>query len=142
MLYYSLLNYIDYWFIDIDELIDFLSSIENQQVTVIISDIFTNLAFEILRKIFPQIIRIISFGIKCKCSYKDIIQFPDAKSLLNYFIYTLRDRQRLYITFDSWPIERTSQNLNEHTIKFAWFSFFYNILSRLNHTNIARDEFL
>jgi hypothetical protein len=54
----------------------------------------------------------------------------------------LRDRRRLYITFDLWPVKRTSHDLSKHTTKFIWYSYFYTILSHLNNTSVARAEML
>ncbi|UJR11682.1 hypothetical protein I4U23_015863 [Adineta vaga] len=132
--------YAKHQFIDVDDFIDFISTF-NQQIIMIISDLIADITCNLLRPMFPQIIRLIIVG-KRTFPYENVEYFPDVQSLVNHLSFNIRDRRRLYITFDSWPIERTSYDLNKHTTKYLWYSYFYYILSRLKHTNIAREEML
>ncbi|CAF1357733.1 unnamed protein product [Adineta steineri] len=133
--------YVKYWFIDIDDLIDCLASKFNQRITLIISDLVMHITYDILRPIFPQIIQVIIIG-KPSHRYENVKYFPDAQLLVDHLSSVVRDRQRVYITFDSWPVERTSYDLNKHTAKYLWYGYFYFILSRLKNTNVAREEML
>jgi hypothetical protein len=137
----SLNYYVKYWFIDVDDLIDFLLSTSNQEIILIVSDLLAHITCRDLRAIFPQMNRIIIVG-KRRSRCDDIEHFFNVQSLVDHLSSTLRDRRRLYITFDSWPIERTSHDLNKQTPKFLWYSYFYHILSRLNNTSVARAEML
>ncbi|CAF3555280.1 unnamed protein product, partial [Adineta steineri] len=109
--------YVKYWFIDIDDLIDCLASKFNQRITLIISDLVMHITYDILRPIFPQIIQVIIIG-KPSHRYENVKYFPDAQLLVDHLSSVVRDRQRVYITFDSWPVERTSYDLNKHTAKY------------------------
>jgi hypothetical protein len=133
--------YVKHWFTDVDDLIDFLSSTLSQRITLIVSDLLANIACYVLRSIFPQIVRIINVG-HHPCRNEDVERFSDVQSLVDHFSFVLRDRQRLYVTYDSWPVERTSHDLNKHTGKFLWYSYFYTILTRLINTGVAREEML
>jgi hypothetical protein len=133
--------YVKYWFTDVDDLIDFLPSALNQRITLIVSDLLANITCHVLRPIFPQIVRIIILG-KRPCQCVDIDRFPNARTLVDHLSILLRNRQRLYITFHSWPIERTANDLNKQTAKFLWYSYFYTILLRLKNTGVARAEML
>ena len=133
--------YVKYWFTNVDDFIDHLSSLSNQRITLIASDLLTHISCGVLRAIFPQITRVIIIG-KRSYQYENVEHFRAVQALVDHLFLIRRQRRRLYITFHSWPVERTSHNLNKHTSKFLWYSYFYNILSSLTNTNVARAEML
>ena len=70
------------------------------------------------------------------------VEFIEADAIVDHLSYVLRDRQRSPIMFDSWPGRRTSYNLKKHTGPFLWYMCFYNRLTRLDSTTVARAEML
>ncbi|CAF3799074.1 unnamed protein product [Rotaria sordida] len=137
----SLNFYVKHWFIDIDDFIDFILISTYTKITLIISPLLANIICYIIRPIFPQIIRIIIVGdCSCRCEYVE--HFDNIQLLVDSIHINIQQRRRLYITFDSWPVERSSHDLNIDAAKFLWYKYYFNILSRLKNTSIARREML
>ncbi|CAF1217907.1 unnamed protein product [Adineta ricciae] len=133
--------YIKHWFIDIDDLFDYLVLNANLQITLVLSDLISSLVCDNYRPIFPQITRTIIVGTR-RFSYENVEYFSNTQSLVDHLSFTIRNRHRLYITFDSWPVERTSYDLSKHTAKYLWYQYFYYILSCLKQTDVAQKEML
>ncbi|CAF2045052.1 unnamed protein product [Rotaria magnacalcarata] len=137
----SLDRYIQYWFIDVDDLIDFILTGTYTKITLIISPLLINITFDILRPLFPQIIRIIIIGNGSFCG-NHAEHYKHAQALVDNIHNNIRQQRRLYITFESWPVERSSNDLNLDTAKFLWYKYYFNILSHLTNTAVARREML
>lgn len=133
--------YIKYWFYNTDDLADFILNSTYTKITLIVSSLFANIACHTVRPIFPQIIRIVIIG-NCSCRHKYVDHFQDAQALVDSIHKDLLDRRRLYITFDSWPGERSTCNLHLDTTKYLWSRYYFNILSRLKNTSVARQEMI
>ncbi|CAF3172326.1 unnamed protein product [Rotaria sp. Silwood2] len=137
----SLKFYVKHWFIDIDDFIDFIFISTYTKITLIVSHLLINIVYHIIRPIFPQIIKIIIVG-NCSCRYEHVEHFEDMQSLVDSIHVSVQERRRLYITFDSWPVERSSHDLTFDTAKFLWYKYYFNILSSLKNTFVARHELL
>ena len=133
--------YIKHWFVDVDDLMDYLVTVSNQTITLITTNLLADIAYHVLRRIYPQIVQIMIIG-KRRREYENGTYFPDAESLVKHLSSVLRDRRRLNITFEAWPVERTSYNLNRHTGPFLWHTYFHNLLSRVESTVVTREEML
>ncbi|CAF3361762.1 unnamed protein product [Rotaria sp. Silwood1] len=86
-------------------------------------------------------VKIIIVG-NCLCCCEYVEHFKDTQSLVDSIYINIQERRRLYITFDSWPNERSTLDLNLDTARFLWYKYYFNILSRLQNTSIARCEML
>ncbi|CAF0929961.1 unnamed protein product [Rotaria sp. Silwood1] len=137
----SLSFYVQHWFIDIDNFIDFILNSIHNQITLIVSPLLANIVYYVIRPIFSQITRIIIVG-NCLCCCEYVEHFKDTQSLVDSIYINIQERRRLYITFDSWPNERSTLDLNLDTARFLWYKYYFNILSRLQNTSIARCEML
>ena len=106
----SLNDSILHHFIDVDDLLDFLLSSATQQITLIVSDLLSRIASDVLRPIFAQLVRLLIIG-KSSLAWENAEDFANAQSLVAHLSFCLRSRRRLSITFDSWPVEHTSHDL-------------------------------
>ncbi|CAF5214775.1 unnamed protein product, partial [Rotaria magnacalcarata] len=95
----SLDRYIQYWFIDVDDLIDFILTGTYTKITLIISPLLINITFDILRPLFPQIIRIIIIGNGSFCG-NHAEHYKHAQALVDNIHNNIRQQRRLYITFE------------------------------------------
>ena len=133
--------YVKRWFVDLDDLMDFLSSTVNQSITLITSHLLADITCRILRPIYPQIVQIMIIG-EPRDELANVKYFSDVQVLVDHLSSALRNRRRLHITFHTWPVERTSYNLTQHTGQFLWYMYFYHRLSHLESTGVAREELL
>ena len=131
--------YVTHWFIDVDDLVDYLTTSTDSSIILIVSNLLANISKYVLSQLLPQISEVYILGAPLMNTYSSKHKdqyFLDVDSLLN----VLNTKAQKVNTSMRHSSERSTNDLTEGTSKYIWYQFFFNVLSHLTHTNVARSE--
>jgi hypothetical protein len=135
-------HYVTDWFIDVDDFINYLTTKTDGSVLLIVSNLLADIAIYVLCPFLPQISKVYILGRYLRDIGTDRHadqRFPDVDSLLNTLVYKIVSN---VITHQCYSSERSANDLTTNLAKHIWYQFFFDLLSHLSHTDIARKEML
>jgi hypothetical protein len=136
----SLELYVTRWFIDVDDFIDYLITSTDIAISLIVSNFLADIVIHIIRPLLPQISNVYILGPhlgNARSRKQKNQHFLDVESLLYVLVRKIEQNVNPYIRHLN---QQSTNDLTVDTAKYAWHQFFFNILSHLNHTNVAQSE--
>lgn len=129
-------------FFDVDAFINYATTTTDTSIVLIVSNLLADIAIHILRPLLPQIFYIYILGPHLRFYQIDKYikqRYLDVDSMLHVIFDNLGSN---VITHKSYSTERSVNDLTTNPAKYIWYQFFFDILSNLKYTNIARNEML
>ena len=136
----SLELYVTEWFNDVENFIDYLCTSKHDSIILIVSSLLADIAIYAFCPLFPQISKVYILGESLRNDDLDRhanLRYFDADSLLHILVYNIKAN---ILTHQCYANERSTNDLTTNSAKYVWYQFFFDIISNLNHTNIARHE--
>jgi hypothetical protein len=134
--------YVTHWFIDVDDLIDYLITSTDDSIILIVSNLLADITKHVLCRLLPQISEVYILGPYLRKNFTDMHdsqRFLDVELLLHTLVHKIEPK---IITHKCYSSERSVNDLTEDAAKYIWYQFFFDVLSHLKNTNVARSEML